>query len=245
MRELLHAYHDGELDLVRALEVESHLHDCPACSRAHQEIGSLRVTLTAAPSLYHRAPPGLSEQVRYSLRAAGPSRRFTRFPRRWLGVAAMIALAALGAWGLGRGLSAPSAEERLADEVIAGHVRSTLVAHLTDVASSDRHTVKPWFSGKLDFAPPVSDLAAEGFPLVGGRLDYLDRRPVAALVYRRRDHVINLFVWPAARDTDARPRELTRQGYNVVRWSRGGLEFWAVSDLDGRELRDFAGAVGR
>jgi anti-sigma factor RsiW len=136
----------------------------------------------------------------------------------------------------------PGSEVRgIEGEVISGHVRSLQASHLTDVATSDRHTVKPWFNGKIDFAPPVVDLAAQGFPLAGGRLDYLHGRSVAALVFRRRQHVINLFVWPS-KPGETLASHASQGGYSIAYWTHGGLEFWAVSDIDGAELERFAAA---
>ena len=247
MKDLLHGYVDGELDLVRSLEIENHLEECPACSRAVEKLQALRARLNSA-DLYHRAPVQLKERIRSALRGAARSGEVgsvrnaaTRLRlRRGLAVAAAIALVFLGGWGALRVLTVPSAQDLLAQELVASHVRSlALVSHLVDVPSSDRHTVKPWFSDKVDFAPSVEDLGPKGFALVGGRLDYLNGRKVAALVYQRHKHVINLFIWPASPDMKQTPLALTRQGYHLIHWTNSGLNYWAISDLNEQELQEF------
>src|SRR5262249_12658395 len=143
-------------------------------------------------------------------------------------------------WGMARLRSALPADAFLTQELVASHVRSQMLpSHRFDVASSDPHTVKPWFEGKLDYSPPVKDLTARAFPLVGGLLDCLRDRPVAALVYQRRKHTINLFIWPSAPGSDAAIKRVERQGYHMYQWSHSGMTFWAVSDLNDRELQEF------
>jgi anti-sigma factor RsiW len=228
---------DGELDIVRSLEAEQHVQSCPTCSRELQNNQALRSTLTAGP-LYYRAPAGLKKEVLGAIReTAKPERVPWLTSWRWLGVGASLAAAALLALIMVPVLNRPSSDDLLTNETIAAHVRSLMASHLTDVSSSDQHTVKPWFSGKLDFSPPVKDLTDHGFPLVGGRLDYLDDRPVVALVYRRQQHYINLFLWPTSLDVNQ--KTLTRHGYNLIHWSRSGMAYWVVSDLNAGELEDF------
>jgi anti-sigma factor RsiW len=249
-------YLDGELDLSRTIEMETHLQSCGYCARELERQQALRAALQRG-SLAFAAPDGLRGRIQSSLRSSAPAEASERasawrpflFLRpllllRWVGAFAVLGLCAVTAWQLLPGLRGPSGDQRLAAEVFASHVRSLEASHLMDVASTDQHTVKPWFDGKLDFSPPVEDLASDGFPLVGGRLDYLEGREVAALVYQRRKHFINVFVWPGAAGSSAAQVGSTqtiepRQGYNLIRWSRGGFQFWAVSDVSAQDLADF------
>jgi anti-sigma factor RsiW len=233
---LLHGYLDGELDLVNSLQVEQHLQGCQSCSQEQANNQKLRDALRGG-GLYFKAPPSLRKRVQSSVAQASRDRAAPR-AARWIGTAAVLASVVIVTWVVARGLARPSADDLLAQEVVASHVRSLMPAHLTDVASTDQHTVKPWFAGKLDFSPLVVDLADQGFPLIGGRLDYLDNQPVAALIYRRQLHVINLFIWPST--STAGTQVEARQGYQLVHWSQSGMEYWAVSDLNAAELQMFA-----
>jgi anti-sigma factor RsiW len=243
---LLRAYFDGELDIVRSLEFEEHLKTCPQCASELREQQILRNSLRAA-NLYERAPDSLRARVRAALPAEGRAQSISTTRRpviEWLAVAAAILIAVfLGAKVLP---DVGSQKQNLvAEEIVASHIRSLQPGHLMDVESTDQHTVKPWFDGKLDFAPPVLDLAAQGFPLVGGRLDYIDRRNVAALVYQRQKHFINLFIWPEEKNRAKPPEAQTIQGYNLVFWSRNGMDYCAASDLNIAELRQFADLLAR
>jgi anti-sigma factor RsiW len=243
MHDQLPAYFDGELDTARGRAFEDHLAACPDCTHELAALRDLRDALQDE-SFRHRPPANLEGRVHEALGRARslPSLILNRPTRRWTtGLAAAAALAAAILFGATIPLAfrTTSLDDRLAAEVTAGHARSLLADHLFDVASTDRHTVKPWFQGRADFSPPVLDLKEQGFPLAGGRLDFLDGRTVAALVYHRRQHVINLFIWPAD-GGESGPKTLSRRGYNLAHWTAAGLNFWAVSDLNGDELRDFA-----
>jgi anti-sigma factor RsiW len=235
-RELLHGYLDGELDLATNLDLQRHLQECAACAKAYQAQQGLRAAIHQS-DLPYKAPSDLGRRIRAATRkaeAASPSHR-TVFPLRWLAIAASIVIAALVLWRFG---STRSRADYIEQAVVNNHVRSLMANHLTDVVSTDSHTVKPWFAGKLDFSPPVKDLAAQGFPLAGGRLEYIDR-PVAALVYKRRLHIINVLIWPDTNNAQPPGKPISIQGYNLVHWTEGSMNYWAVSDLNKAELLQF------
>ncbi len=237
-RGLLQAYADGELDLVRQLEVEVHLAGCPACRQA---VASLRACRTAVSEGLPRysMPPHLAEKIHASLPASAPVRR-ARVVIFWPRAGWVSALAATLVLGFFLGLQHGQTNSVL-DEALASHTRSLMQSHLMDVVSTDQHTVKPWFEGKINFAPPVVDLSSAGFPLVGGRLDELNHQTVAALVYGRHKHFINLFVWPSASGSPpVGASELS--GYQINSWMHGGLNFIAVSEIPAADLADFVHA---
>jgi anti-sigma factor RsiW len=191
----------------------------------------------------HTAPAALRERIVTSIRqadAASPRASNPQGWRAWLNMGAAFAMGVIASVTVVFFITSANAQQRLAQEVVASHVRSLMAAHLADVASSDQHTVKPWFAGKLDFSPPVHNLAAEGFPLVGGRLDYLGGHEVAALVYQHRQHRINVFVWPRDDHAPAPPASFVTQGFNVTGWRSAAMQYWLVSDLNAEELRQFA-----
>ena len=230
-------YLDGELATVDARALEAHLAQCPDCTRFRDGRLVLRAGIVAGAPKF-QAPAALRERIRAAARArSGAPRRFTvQHLWRPLALAASLAAVALGSWTLALQRGAGAA---LADDVLTSHVRSLMPGHLTDVLSSDQHTVKPWFNGRLDFSPPVYDFAGRGYPLLGGRLDYVDGRAVAVLVYGRRQHVINVFQWPA-RGSVGGPSMRTRQGYHELHWTTPDYTYWVVSDLGLAELQEFA-----
>jgi mycothiol system anti-sigma-R factor len=246
-RNLIHALIDGELDAGHAAEVEAHVSTCADCARELEALRAMRAAMADA-GLKERAPAHLRARIEAAL---PPPRRPTRTLasrlaswRDFLGgltvgtalsgaVAAMLVIAVFHG----------DATQRVNEEVVAAHVRSLQAGHLTDVQTSDQHTVKPWFNGKLDLAPPVVDLTAQGFTLIGGRLDYIDGEEAASIVYRRRNHVINLFVTRHAGAEGGGAKTETKSetvhGFNVRSWTQNGLDFRAVSDINAGELDEF------
>lgn len=231
---LLHALIDGELDAGHAREVEDHIATCPRCAAQLQAYRDMSKAVAGA-NLRYTAPPELRRRIEASLpQARVPNRRAVL-----RGFAMGSAVSAIAATGLFAVILRNDDEQRIQAEVVSAHLRSLQAGHLTDVLSTDQHTVKPWFNGRLDAAPPVVDLTAQGFTLIGGRLDYVDTRPIGAIVYRRRSHVINLFVAQTA-STERRAAKIeSLQGFNIRHWSERGLNYWAVSDLAADELAEF------
>jgi mycothiol system anti-sigma-R factor len=240
---LLHAYLDGELDAMRAAEFERHLETCRECAATLGAAESLRSSLQRA-QLYETAPAGLRKKIRAELKVSSAAASSSRVaPWRWLAAAAAILLVTGVAWFAlphFHGGGSESASSVTSAEVLDAHIRSLQAGHLTDVTSTDQHTVKPWFDGKLDFIPPVHDFMDEGFPLIGGRLDVLGERNVAALVYGRRKHFVNVFVWPTKEPDTPIHQPGSRQGYQWVHWRYQGMEFCAVSDVSAQDLHELA-----
>jgi anti-sigma factor RsiW len=240
---LLDAHVDRELDLATDREVERHLAGCERCASEIEAIRALKAALRSSEQDL-RAPDLLRRKIEHALGSRSQTDRAPA-PRntRWLPSASSIAIpaaiAALLVLVLMPRMFRSNENDFIQREVVAAHVRSTQVNHLMDVASSDKHTVKPWFAGKIDFSPPVTDFQAEGFKLVGGRVDYLDDRAVAALVYQHGPHIINVFVWPSAQSESA-PAMLTRSGYNLDHFSHGGMQYWMASDMSADEMQKLA-----
>ena len=246
VQSLAGAWLDGELPPETRAEVDTHLAGCAECHAAIEAERDFIARLKSTAS-YHPAPAGLAARLSDALRAeaamsaGGTVVAMKPKPRRenyWrpTALAASFVLAVLLSGGAGYFGSLPASGDVITQEIVDSHVRSLLANHLTDVTSTDQHTVKPWFNGHLDTAPPVHDFAAEGFPLIGGRLDYIDHRPVAAMVYRHGLHPINLFVWADPSQTAGEPGVTERQGYNIRHWVQGDLTYWLISDVEADQL---------
>jgi anti-sigma factor RsiW len=239
---LLHALIDGELDAGHAREVEDHIAGCPNCTAQLQAYREMSKAVADA-DLRYAAPPELRRRIEASLPQTEASLPQTRAPNRrsvLKGFAMGSAVSAIAATGLFAIVLRGDDDQRIMSEVVSAHLRSLQAGHLTDVISTDQHTVKPWFNGKLDVSPPVIDLTAQGFTLIGGRLDYVDTRAIGAIVYRRRQHVINLFVAQTPGTERRAAKTETIQGFNIRHWTDRGLNYWAVSDLAADELAEFS-----
>jgi anti-sigma factor RsiW len=246
VKPLLNARMDDEIDPIQRVALDSHFEKCSSCATDLEELESVRTSIRGEMP-YYRAPANLRDQVKFALRGAeyidtgarnSTVARLTDW-RVWGAVAATVAFCAFA--------TAPflvnehNRRQLLAEELLSAHQRA-LLGRSVDVISSDQHTVKPWFNGKLPFSPPVTDLASEGFPLEGGRLDYVAERPVATLVYGRRLHRIDVFVWPSA-DHKAPPAHFENNGYNEISWEKDRFLFTAVSDLNSADLITFSGLL--
>jgi anti-sigma factor RsiW len=241
----VHGYFDGELDAVRSAEFERHLANCAECQAALEGIRSLR-TLLQQSNLYEHASPDLRERIRKQVaQTAGEARVPAVYLRRWFLIPAfaipVVAALAVAVFLL----QSHTQPTQITAELINAHVRSLQPGHLTDVQSTDQHTVKPWFDGKLDFVPPVSDYSEQGFPLVGGRLDVVDGHNVAALVYSRRQHFLNLFIWPVRESERLSDNAGSRQGYNWMIWRSGDMQFCLISDAASTDLRELEDLMHR
>ena len=240
-QELLHPFFDGELDVVAHVQVEEHfgrvqrmcISSEGVASTSDRPLGcsvvsSCPVLASHAAAIYYR---GGSQRRR-------PQARWS-YPRLAAIAAGVLLLIGVSAFTAMYWSNARTADDRFAELVVAAHVRSLLANHVTDVVSTDQHTVKPWFDGKLDFAPQVPDLTSQGYTLSGGRLDYLLDRPVAAIIYFRRLHPINLFTWPATNGGEEAVEKISRQGFHIRRWEHAGMAYWAISDVSDRDLDEF------
>jgi anti-sigma factor RsiW len=238
---LIEPYLDGELDASQKAEVEAHLSECANCPAIYTRLSKLGTDVrTLAPR--YAAPEHLQSRVLSAVRKEARVKPVWRLrPAKAWAMAATLLLAVSVGWNAmllrSQRNTTGNTSSEVAQEIVSSHVRSLIGAHLLDVPSTEQHTVKPWFNGKLDYAPDVKDFAAAGFPLIGGRVDYIDHRPVAALVYKRREHVINLFVWPSSSPLTA-PAAVN--GFNLVTWNNAGMNYCAISDLNQAELRQFA-----
>jgi anti-sigma factor RsiW len=245
-RVLLHAYVDGELDAASTIELESQLRESPALQQEFERLSALQSLVRNRASRFD-APSHLARRVFAALPEAPPARTLKTVPSWWrpLAMGATMAAVALLLWSVVPTFNRLDPDTGTREEVLAAHVRSLMADHLTDLTSTERHTVKPWLSSRLDFAPPVEDLASEGFTLIGGRLDYLGGRPVAALVYRYRQHIINVFVWPSSNNQQVSVQTWALRGYNIARFDSRGMSFWAVSDLNPEDLQKLASLLQR
>jgi anti-sigma factor RsiW len=248
-RDAVNAYLDEELLPDEQADVREHLASCADCRHEHEVL--LATTTSLKEGLVrHRAPDVLKARIRGALAetdtgdTAERSRRDWRSP--WARFAAAGVLIAIASSALTfTAMRQPSSTRSTESEVLASHIRSLMPGHLVDIASTDQHNVKPWFNGRLDLSPTVPRLDSLGFPLIGGRIDYVGGRPVAAVVYGRRQHLINVFSWPAVKSSALATNAMTEKGYHLVHWRREGIELWAVSDLNQPELEQFVSAFAR
>jgi anti-sigma factor RsiW len=238
--ELIEAYVDNEVDAGMKAQVEEHMAECAPCAEARTRLLERRKAIRSTVP-YYRAPENLRQAILKDIRQASPDEKVVPLrttPWRSLAIAASVLLSVSVAWNVTHMRSNTQDRDALAESILSSHVTSLIGTHLLDVVSTDQHTVKPWFNGKLDFSPTVTNLEKEGFPLAGGRIEYLGGHQVAAMVYRRRQHVVNLYVWPSEK-TDPAESRFSRKGFNELEWTDSSMTHWAVSDISFDELQEF------
>jgi anti-sigma factor RsiW len=242
-RTLMQAYLDDELDAEAAAQVTSHLLTCAACDAAFEELLALRALVRQHGTSY-LAPAPLRQRLHASFQDVKPRRpALSSWPWTWINLGLAATTSTALAMTLALVLAQPSNADRRNEEIVASHFRSLMSGHLADVASSDQHTVKPWFAGKIDYSPPVYDLGPQGFQLVGGRIDYVAARPVAVLAYRHRKHVLELYLWPAPGAREPGLRAASQRGFQLLSWKQRDMQFVAISDMSEQDLEKFAGAL--
>ncbi|MDS4039725.1 MAG: zf-HC2 domain-containing protein [Candidatus Competibacter sp.] len=239
-RILMHGYLDNELEPAEATALGEHLAACGECRCLYDRQRVLSAAVKKHAAERFQVPEALPARILAALPAEKPARGFQRFPWQWFKFGVALAGAVMLTWNLTYFLLVPSQDDRFADEAISGHLRSLLIDHLTDITSSDPMTVRDWFKGKLNFAPPIKQLSKQDFVLVGGRLDYMYGREVAAASYRRGSTVINLFIWPAEDTRDTAPRRLSDDGFSILLWTEAGFNFCSIAKLDEKGLAEFA-----
>ena len=235
----LESYLDGEITLSDRRDFEEHINDCTLCKNKLESLRSVQNLVQKIT--YTNIPAALKKNIQNQLRDyTGEESKKTNL-LHWLGFGGAMATGSLATWVFMTFVLISPLQTQLSDEIISAHVRSLMFDHATDVKSDDRHTVKPWFNGRVDFAPPVKDLKDAGFELLGGRLDYIQNKAISALVYQRRSHTINTFILKNndGEETTA-PQLIERQGYNLLFWKNKGLDYWVISDLNKEELKEFA-----
>jgi anti-sigma factor RsiW len=236
-RVLLHAFIDAELDAASTIELKAQVDASPALRQELARLSALQSSVQTLATRYN-APPALTRRLFTGLPVPKAKGITAGIPSWWrtLAIGATATAMALLAWNLSFRFVDRANTPALLEEVVSAHIRSLMVDHLTDLTSAERHSLKPWLSNRLDFAPPVHDFATEGFPLLGGRLDYVGGKPAAAIVYRHRQHLINVFVWPSPESKDSPIRISNHRGYNSINFESSGMSYWTVSDLNSDDL---------
>jgi anti-sigma factor RsiW len=237
-QNLMAAYIDGELDSPTSVHYAAHLEGCPDCNDAYLAMLELHTAIVTHATAY-TAPSYLRHRIRTALPRPTRREKLSKLPWAWINFGSTVTCSLTLAFTFSLYMAVPSAEVLAEQEISGSHARSLMQNHLSDVVSTDQHTVKPWFTDKLDYSPTVYDFAPEGYALLGGRLDYMSQRPVAAMAYQHKKHLLNLFVWPDKEHNNAPQVNSSRQGYQMIHWTQDGMRYWLISDVNAQDLGDF------